>query len=186
MKLLKYAIPLAVAVACLAAPVLASAEPYIPPGNPAASQYTEAFPTSGGNVRVGSSNGAGGGGSGESPRQALGAKTAKALESAGVEGEVVAALATEAAAPAGAGKHSSSGGGKGSKNRSGGAAGSGSSGSGGSGTEQGSSGLGEVASHATFSGSGGMGVFLPLVLLGALAWAVAYAWRRRRQAAPGA
>jgi hypothetical protein len=48
----------------------------------------------------------------------------------------------------------------------------------------GSSGLGEILRQATGSTSSGeMGLLLPLLILGALAWSVAYALGRRRHGA---
>ena len=190
MKLLKNAIALAALVASLAVPALATAGPFIPPGNSAATQYTETFPTSGGNVEVNRPHRRW---RGRSPSKVLGPKTAHALESQGNEGAAVAALATESAG-SGVGSAAAaiptvvaqglakrSGGGQ-----SGGAGGSGGNGggSGGAAANQqpaGSSGLGQVVSHATFSTSGEMGIFLPLALLAALVWALAYTWRRRQQ-----
>jgi hypothetical protein len=215
MRTPRTAIAIAALLASLALPSLALAAPYIPPGNPAASQYTETFPSSGGNVEVNSSIGD----HGRSPQKALGHHTAKALEEAGPEGAALAGIAAETAAPGGsaegAGGEGSGPGGKGSKSggdghhgsKSGGAAGTGGSGNGGGsgGGGAGSSGggtgtpagagatagsqpgggsaVGQVVSHATLSSSGATGVFLPLALVAALVWAVAYAVRRRRQVA---
>lgn len=201
----KTAIAIAAACVALSFPALAGAAPYIPPGNSAATQYTETFPSSGGNVEV---NGpiAGGGGS---PQKALGKKTAKALDEAGPEGEQVAQLAAEAAPEEAAPSEASSGGGKDSgsgsdgkkQDQQGGNAAGGGKGSGGNGggstgggaakpsagdsnlaATSGESAAGQVASYATLSSSGSMGIFLPLILLAALAWAIFYAWRRHQRA----
>jgi len=199
----KTAIAITAACVALSFPALAGAAPYIPPGNSAATQYTETFPSSGGNVEVNGSIAGGGG----SPQKALGKKTAEALDSAGPEGEQVAQLAAEAApeeaAPgeeaSGAGKDSGSHGKK--QDQGGNAAGGGKEGGNGGGPSgegggnakpsAGNSGLdatsgesaaGQVASSATLSSSGSMGIFLPLILLAALAWAIFYAWRRHQRA----
>jgi hypothetical protein len=188
--------------AILALPSGAAAGTVVPPGNSAATQYTETFPTTGGNAEVNSSIDGGGSsskGGGRSPKDVLGSDTARHLEEQGQEGQAVATLATEAApetateggGSSGSDKGDASGGGGSSKGGSGpdvsvGAAQA----VGGSGptidTPQGSSGLSEVFSHATGSSSGEMGIFLPLVLLAAPLFALIYAWRRRQpgQAAP--
>jgi hypothetical protein len=183
--------------AILALPAVATAESVVPPGNSAATQYTETFPTTGGNAKVNSSIGAGGGGGsshssgggGHSPAKALGSETAHQLEAHGQEGHTVAALATESAATR-AGEATVPG--------DNGASGQGGHGAGSGGAEaanggslsseagSGSSGFSQVLSHATGSGSGDMGIFLPLLLLAAPLCALAYAWRRRHpgRAAP--
>ena len=201
MRMPKTAIAIAALCVALSLPVLAGAAPYIPPGNSAATQYTETFPSSGGNVEVNGSIAGGGG----SPQKALGKKTAEALNEAGPEGEQVAELAAEAAPEetvasdeSGAGKQ---GDGKGEssgdqgkkkddKGENAGGVGGNGGGPGDGATSPGQSGIdssvsgdsaaGQVASYATLSSSGSMGIFLPLVLLAALAWAVFYVWRRRR------
>ena len=214
MKSPKTAIAIAALLASLALPSLGDAAPYIPPGNSAATQYTETFPSSGGSVEVNGSIGSRGG----SPAKALGHHTAKRLESAGPEGAALAALATETAARApadeapstaveGEDKRPSKGGTEHGKNghsgvANGGAGKGGGTGNGGGATPAGgrpetrtgkaslgpsghaapggSSALEQVVSHATLSSAGATGIFLPLVLLGALVWAVAYAVLRRR------
>lgn len=179
-------------------PSVAAAETVVPPGNSAATQYTETFPTPGGNAEVNSSINGGGGSSGggkRSPKKVLGSETANQLESHGEEGQAVAELATESAPET---EETSGGGGAG---KSGGSNGGGRAGKAGlsgnrvvaggaqtlpSGTAlaaetpQGSSGFSEVLSHATGSSSGEMGIFLPLVLLAVPLCALLYAWRRRQ------
>ena len=184
-----------------ALPSVAAAESVVPPGNSAATQYTETFPTTGGNAEVnGSINGGGNSpkGGGRSPSKVLGSHTANQLESHGQEGRTVATLATESA-PEGGGEGGGVGGGSGKGGGSnGGQAAKGGSGSGApsggsvggaqavsgstlsAAAPAGSSGLSEVLSHATGSSSGEMGIFLPLVLLAAPLCALAYAWRRRQ------
>jgi hypothetical protein len=187
--LLRMAIGAAAMSAVFALPPLAAAESVVPPGNSAATQYTETFPTTGGNAEVnGSIDGSGLShrGGGRSPEKVLGSHTAHELESQGEEGRTVAGLATESApVTAGDGGDGKSGDanrdkGSGAGNGSGGSA----NGNGTGGTPvaapEGSSGLSEVLGHATGSSSGEMGIFLPLLLLAAPLWALAYAWRRRQ------
>lgn len=196
---LKTAIAVTALVASIAVPSLASAETVVPPGNSAATQYTETFPTTGGNAEVNSSLGGGGNekGGGRSADEVLGSRTANTLEAQGPEGQAVAELATESApAPApetsqGGSGGSSGGGGAGKAGKGGGNAAQGG-GSGSAGVQakpapslaeqasSGSSGLDEVFSQAFGSSSGTMGIFLPLVLVLALVWAIAYVWRRRQ------
>lgn len=190
MNVLKPTIAMATLVAALALPALAGAESVVPPGNSAATQYTETFPSAGGNVEA--NHGIGGGGS--PAKHHLSPGTTHALESQGEDGRAVAALAGESPTTTTGGSGSSGGGGHGSKEARGG--GSGSSGSGGgpsgggggggsSGSSAagpaGSSGVGHVLSSATLSSSGETGIFLPLVLLAALFGSIVYAWRRRQQ-----
>jgi hypothetical protein len=171
MSPLKSAIGVTSVLAALVLPAFASAETVVvPPGNSAATQYTETFPSSRGNVDV--SGGRAGGGS---PTKALGRRTAHALESHGEDGAAVAALAAEP--PTAKARHHrrhrrSAAGGNGSG---GGVSGNSPAG----GEASGSSGLGQVLSSATLSSSGEMGIFLPLVLIAALAGSLAYAWRRQ-------
>jgi hypothetical protein len=202
----RMAIGAAAVFAFTAVPEAAGAETVVPPGNSAATQYTETFPTPSGNAEVNSpiSGGGRGGhhpsnGGGRSPEKVLGSDTAHQLEEHGQDGQSVATLATEAAP-----QTTGEGGGSGGSGTDGGATGKGAKGSGGSGSEKGapsigsgngaptttdtalevsapagSSGLSEVLSHATGSSSGEMGIFLPLVLLAVPLCALLYAWRRR-------
>ncbi|MGB7685268.1 MAG: hypothetical protein WBL45_05740 [Solirubrobacterales bacterium] len=200
--LLRMTIGAAAVFAILALPSVAAAGTVVPPGNSAATQYTETFPTTGGNAEVNSSIGGGGDsqkGGGRSPKDVLGSDTARHLEEQGPAGETVATLATEAAPGSGSGSGGSDGSGK-DGDASGGGGGSKGSGQdvavgdaqavagGGPAVDApaGSSGLSEVFSHATGSSSGEMGIFLPLVLLAAPVLALIYAWRRREpgRAAP--
>jgi hypothetical protein len=202
--MLRMAIGTAATLAFLAVPALATAGPVVPPGNSAATQYTETFPTLGGNAEVNSSIGGGGSSSSHghrSPSSVLGSHTAGELEAHGQEGHTIATLATEAAPATAADGGNTKGAGGSNVNGSGGQGGKGSPGNGGSGGEgaasrlsgaepvtgsDGSSGLSEVLGHATGSSSGEMGVFLPLMLLAVPLLALAYAWRRRHpgRAAP--
>jgi hypothetical protein len=213
MKKLKTAIAVTVFVALTAIPSQAVAENIVPPGNSAATQYTEVFPTAGGNAAI--KNGSIGGGEKHSPDKTLGHSTTKTLEEHGSEGRAVVELASEGApapSPAAEGGESSASGGSansGSGEKSNGAAaGGGSSGQGGGGSGNGgahggakggggqtasipaataagtqvsgASGPSAILAQATGSSSGTMGIFLPLLLVLALAWAVAYSWRQRQ------
>jgi len=197
MNLLRTAIGMAAMVASLALPPLASADSVVPPGNSAATQYTETFPTTGGNAEVNSGIGAGGGG-GRSPAKVLGPRTAHKLEDFGQEGSAVAALAAEAAPTVAPSESSGGNSGNGGGNSGGHKSASpnpkdATIGTGGAvnpspalDASNGSSGFGEVLSQATGSSSGEIGILLPLVLLLTLFGAIAYAWRQQQpgKAAP--
>ncbi len=197
---------LAATIAIFALPTAAQAEYLIPPGNSAATQYTEAVPTAGGPKATNPSKHGGN----KSPKQVLGNHNAKKLDAQGPEGqaaaEVAAATAPVAISGGGEGGGGSAAAGHASPGKA--ASGSGSSGSGSNGSgspgheasgdtpespgggeatlvsEQipnGSSGLGEVLGQATGSSSGQLGLLLPLIVLATIAWSVAYLVRRRRQ-----
>jgi hypothetical protein len=190
------------AIALFAIPASAHAEYLIPPGNSAATQYTEAVPTAGGPKATDPSRH----GKGQSPSKVLGDQNAKKLNQQGPEGRAAAEVAAETApgavAPAGDGSTPQASGHSGSQpqanggNSSGGNGQTGGAPSGnGSGRPaattatlasqqipDGSSGLGEVLGQATGSSdSGQLGLLLPLIVLAAIAWSVAYVLRRRRQ-----
>jgi hypothetical protein len=186
--------------AALVLPAYAAAEYLVPEGNSAVNQYTEGYPTAGG--EKGSDSGK------ETekvkPGKTIGAGNAKKLEDKGPEGTAVAEVAAETAPPdvtvpndssgnqSGQGKGNGKGDkngqqGDGAKNQQGDdnggeseegsaavPAGSDNSGSG-------SSGLGELVSAATGTESGHLGMLLPLVILAAIAWAFAFAWRQRKR-----
>jgi hypothetical protein len=157
----------------------AAAAAPVPPGNPAATQYTEAFPTAGGQQDAEQ----GRGGKGRHPKQVLGKEKAQRLESQGPAGRATAALAAETA-PVGIASESGAGG---NGHASGGVDGSGTPHSGGGKSGQpagGSSGIGEVASQATGSSlSDGTDLLLPLAILGTVAWLLVYLLRRRQRPA---
>lgn len=200
MKIRTTGIGFAVALA-LALPAAApgAEESVVPPENSAATQYTEALPTAGGDKE------AGGGSKKPSPAKVLGARNAKQLESHGQDGREVARVVAETApetsvassgAPATKSPQTSSGdtsqgGGKGAPHE----------------PQQskadrsphheaaapeprtptalpsGSSGFGEVIAEATgSSSSGGLGMLLPLAIVGAIAWSLSFLWRQRRPA----
>lgn len=181
--------------ALLALPASAPAASLVPPGNSAANQYTETFPTTGGNAE---SKGKGKVTAG----QVLGAGNAKKLDSQGKQGReaaaVVAATAPPPLAPSsdgGGGKGSPDGGtAAGAKGDSGQAAGGEATSTGGTGSAadpdaaaddtSGSSGLSEVLGQATGStSSGGTGLLLPLIVLASVIWALAFFLRRKRRTA---
>jgi len=195
-----------VAALLFVAPAGAASEAIVPPGNSAAAQYTEAFPTASGERDTDREQ------KKRSPQKVLGEKSSKQLQEKGPEGKAVADLVAETspapdstasvevespAQPRDEGGDSGKSGGdsgqasQGDGNDSGGAAGSGggkSNGGGGPSSaapagsgSSGSSGVGEVVGQATGASSGELGLFLPLILLGGLLWAVLFAWRRRQQ-----
>ncbi|MFT3865050.1 MAG: hypothetical protein QM729_12315 [Solirubrobacterales bacterium] len=156
----------------LIAPAAATAaSKTVPPGHSGASQYTETVPTAGGEKTTntvhggtlgGGGDGKGGGGSTSSPTLVLGAENAKRLEKLGPEGKAAARLA----AAGGTSAHKSGGTG----HHGDGAAGSG-----------GSSPLKQVAGELTgTSGSSGMGLLLPLLILATAMVAFGFVLSRRR------
>lgn len=181
----------------------AAAEEIVPPGNSAATQYTEAYPTAGGEKDALKGKGKG---EGNAQKKVLGKDNVKKLQEHGETGEDVAELAAETApAPIETGTETSTApaeprddDGDGRDN---GAAGSNGNGGGGAPAPrkqaqpepvntvdnvvvvdqpEGSSAVGQIASQALGApSSGNLGLLLPLALLGALIWAVLY--RRRDQ-----
>ena len=169
----------AAAVALLLLPCGAAAAP-VPPGNPAATQYTEAFPTAGGQQDA--ENGKGG--KGRQPNQVLGKRNAQQLESQGEVGKAAAALATETAPVGVAGSGAGAGEGKQGTSRGKSHSGGGSGASAESAGSGGDSALGEVGSQATGSSfSDGIDLLLPLAILGTVVWLLAYLLRRRQRPA---
>lgn len=191
----------AATIAIFAVPSAAQAEYLIPPGNSAATQYTEAVPTAGGPKATNPSKHGGT----KSPKQVLGSSNAKKLDAQGPEGRAAAEVAAATAPVMAPGGGESNPPAPGHTSAGKAANGSGSGGSGSSGdsspnhsgdtpgsaagqeatraSEQipsGSSGLGEVLGQATGSSSGQLGLLLPLIVLGTIAWSVAYVARRRR------
>jgi len=189
-----------VAIALLATPAaaIAAEEAVVPPGNSAAAQYTEAFPTSGGDKKTDQAP------HHRSPIKVLGSQNAKKLESQGSEGKAAAEAAaatapTSVAPPPPASKPPTQGNGGGGSNAGDGAGhGNNSSGDGGAASQKtsdtasaaravhpstpaGSSGLGAAVGQATGLTSDGSGPLLPLVILATVFWSLAYLWRQRRQ-----
>jgi hypothetical protein len=214
MKLLRIAIGMAALVACGALSPIVVANPVVPPGNSAATQYTETFPTSHGAADMNKEID----GSEIPPSKVLGSDKAKKLESKGADGKAVAEI-TAATAPVQVepevdttaseqppAKSPDEPGGKDQSDRhaaaGGGGGGGHSGGSGGGGGKpaasatappaqsaslaveptSGSSGLGQVLEEATGSSSGQLGLLLPLLIVGTIAWSFNYAWRQRRAA----
>ncbi|HEX5927932.1 MAG TPA: hypothetical protein VFY48_00910 [Solirubrobacterales bacterium] len=177
-------------------PAGAGAASLVPPGNSAANQYTETFPTTGGNAEA---EGKGKGKGKATPGDVLGAGNSKKLDSKGKQGRETAAVVAATAPPpvtgsaAGAGNGSDDSGAAGAGGSGGGQTAAGGSAGGGPGSAtsevtvadaEGSSGVGEVLGQATgSSSSGGIGLLLPLVVLGSVIWALAFFLRRRRRTA---
>ncbi len=186
MRKLKLGFGLAAAIAAL--PSVATAQTVIPPGNSAVNQYTQTYPTAGGNAPA---RGRGG----RSPAKVLGARNAHRLDAMGPQGRAAAALAaatapisttTAAGGASGGSAGEGRGGGRAKGARHGGAAGHGSIGGGGSGSESGgpggSSGFNQILGQATGSSSSGqMGLLLPLAIVAAVLWSLVYLWRQRRR-----
>lgn len=191
---------LSTAITIAVLPASAVAAPYIPPGNSAATQYTEAVPTAGGPTAAGKSKQ----GKNKSPNKVLGAQNTERLDAHGPQGHAAAEVAAETAPstietpaavnPEPAPKHrqpESNAGGQGSQGTKsdGGATPAPKAG----GVEispqsaatagGGSSGLGEVVSQATGSSSGQLGLLLPLLIVGVIAWSIAYLLRQRKRPA---
>lgn len=179
---------LATAIVVAALPAGAAAEYFVPPGNSAATQYTETLPTAGGHrdsEKTGKGN--------RSPVDVLGKRNAQRLRQQGAEGrqvaEVVAATApaTEAEAEAQPAPPVERGGDDGpsdeprtSDGREPDEAATGAA-RGGPGPS-GSSGLQEVLAQATgVSSSGQLGPLLPLAIVAAAAWALAFLLRKRNR-----
>ena len=168
----------------------------MPPENSAATQYTEAVPTAGGDKP------SGGKGRKPTPAKVLGGRNAHRLESKGKEGREVARVVAETApavtATAPAARQAGGGEATNGKQKGGGGNDSGQGGNVRPDTgspaattkvlvarklPSGSSGLGEVLAEATgSSSSSGLGLLLPLAILAALAWALAFLWRQRQLA----
>lgn len=171
---------LALAILLLAAPSAAGAAAVIPPGNSAATQYTEALPTAGGPKGTSPTEKQG---RRRPPSEVLGARTTRRLQSRGAEGQAVAEVAAETA-PTSLRRSSVHSGEKpkGSDHPGGRRADSGGSAPQPARKEtSGSSGLSEVAAHATgSSNSGQLGFLLPLLIVATLVWASIY-WTRQRK-----
>lgn len=185
----------------LALPANVAVASYVPPGNSAATQYTEALPTAGGPKATGESKR----GKGRAPSKVLGKRNAQRLDSQGPEGQATAEVAAETAPPqidAGGGARpraaqaggGASGqaidGGSSSEHRDAGGVSNGSSAAPGTAkssppqSSTGSSGLGEVVGQATgASSSNPLGLLLPLLIVAVLIWSVVYFLRHRRHPA---
>lgn len=207
MKALKFrlfAYSLALATTLATPTAAAAAEGVVPPSNGGANQYTETYPTGGGNKNALTE------GDDIAPGKVIGDRNAEKLEERGEEGEEVAELAaetspaTEVVVPQGGGSGGDSGTGGGDATAVGAKGGGGDSG-GATGDPakrqqaqpgaangvavpantdvQGSGGFGEVISQIFGTSGSGMGALLPLLMLGAIAWAFLFAARQRRRVA---
>ncbi len=154
------------AVAILALPSAASAEHVVPPGNSAANQYTETFPTAKGQATTKQR----GKTRDRSPRQVLGSTNARRLQSEGPEGQELATVVATTAPPPKQGASPTGAAPRGDGFRA---------------DVDSSSALSEIVRQVSGSSeeSGGMGIALPLLILAALVGFALYAWRRRRLAA---
>jgi hypothetical protein len=165
---------LTASIAALALPALAGAEYLVPPGNSAATQYTESVPTAGGHRDAEKESQQ----KSRTPSQVLGSRTSKQLEAQGEAGREVAEFAAETAPETqGAAPVPSEGGAigtqqaeKGDEKKGGSIPGQGPPGS----SPSGSGGVGEVIGQATGGSSGELGLPFPLALVATIAWAVAY------------
>jgi hypothetical protein len=187
----KLLLPAAIAIAAVALPATAVAEPIVPPENSAATQYTEAIPTGGGQKDAGKS----GNGKKRTPSSVLGSQKTKKLNAQGPQGHAAAEVAAETAPPpveatseAAAGPAPKSGEPAPAPSHSA-ARGEPKAHAGNATSERaprldasgGSSGLGEVLAQATGASSGGeLGLLLPLLLLTTLIWALLYGLRQKR------
>lgn len=185
MKLLKPGLPVLAAALVLALPSAALAASVVPPDNPAATQYTEAVPSSHGPTDAEHSKGH------KRPDQTLGERNAKRLESEGQDGRETARIAAETAPDTVAAQAKGGGAADSAPN---GGSGTGASQKGGraegevppnaSAAGDGGSGPGRVLGQATgLDTSEGTGLLLPLAVVAILAWGSAYALRRRKRAA---
>jgi hypothetical protein len=170
---------LALTTLALAVSGSAGAATVVPPGNSAATQYTEALPTAGGPKGTDRTQEQG---RKRPPREVLGAHKTQRLQAQGAEGRAVAEVVAETA-PTSLSRSSVDSGGKktqGSGHREVHRADSGGSSPRPVGNN-GSPPLGEVAAQATgSSNSGQMGFLLPLLIVATLAWASIY-WLRQRK-----
>lgn len=154
---MRLGIGLVAALGLASFPSAAATQPVIPPGNSAVNQYTEPFPTPGGSAVTTEEEG-------RSPAQALGTRNARQLERLGSDGRAAAALAA-ATAPVQVGTEGKPDSKSVEADEPGG-----------------SSALSEIVSQATGSSfSGGMGLLLLLVIVGAVAGSLIFLWRQKRQ-----
>lgn len=185
----------AILLLAASSPANAAEAPLVPPGNSAVNQYTESFPTASGDRDA---HGRDRNRDDRSPKKILGDKNAKELQERGPAGRAAAELAAATAPsavevdiervdPPASSPNGNEGGGAGGAG--GGNAGGASNGGGGAqqataipaaaiADAEGSSGLGTVLAKATGSSAGGMGLFLPLLILATTLWAGAYLARR--------
>ena len=186
-------LPAAIAIAALFASPTAAVgleEAVVPPSNSAATQYTETFPTSGGDKKTDQKP------THRSPTKVLGKHNVQKLQKHGAEGQAAAETAAATAPssiatsqPAPAPSTQSSAGASGNDNGGASAPQVQANTKGGDQTVRpsapqpaGSSGIGAAIGQATgLSSSGQSGPLLPLAILTAALWSLAYLWRQRRQ-----
>lgn len=166
-KALKTGIGLAVAIAIFALPGAAGAQRVVPPGNSAVTQYTQTFPTGGGNSAARHRGH-------RSPAKVLGAATARRMQATGPTGSAAANLAAATAPGA------TRAGGPNATQATPGALPRAPHGA----MPAGSSGLRKVLAQATGSSdSGELGLLLPLLILAAVSGSAVYFWRHRHRTA---
>lgn len=204
MKIFKTRLALSAAVLAVMAigPGAAAAnDEVIPPGNSAATQYTEAIPTPGGDKKTDEAA------HHRSPVKVLGDSNTRKLQQQGPDGQAAAETAAATApvpvateTPAAPPSEESQG-----ENAAGGGSGNGGGKGDGDGSDQagqthqqspgsvrvsptaaelagGSSGIGSAIEQATgLSTSGQSGILLPLVILATIFFSLAYLWRQRRR-----
>jgi hypothetical protein len=201
------AIALLAALALLAVPAAAMAEYLVPEGNSAVTQYTEGFPTGGGEKKTEGSKHV-------TPNKAIGASNVKKLKQQGADGAAVAEVAAETAPVDVPATAPTSGGGEGQAQQGEGKDhGKAQHAQGGQKDEKpqqqndsrqgdesaaavppaqggdgpsGSSGAGEVLGAATGASSGSIGLLLPLAIAAAVVWGLIFLWRRRQPSTPAA
>lgn len=197
MNFMKTAIGIASLLAFAALSPVAVAGTVVPPGNSAATQYTETFPTSGGEADVNKEIDA----SNLEPSKVLGKHKTQALENQGNDGKQVAIITAvtgpRSVAPeptaeeTDQGSHhakpkptpSHGGGDPAHQSQTNSGAGTGEGPSDPTVTvaqPSGSSGLGEVLGQATGANSGQLGLLLPLIIIGTVVASLTYGWRQRR------
>jgi cobalamin biosynthesis Mg chelatase CobN len=199
MKMLKTRLALSATgiVALFATPAAAAGveEAVVPPSNSAATQYTETFPTSGGDKKTDKNPNQ------QSPSKVIGSHNTRKLEQHGPEGQA-AAEAAAATAPStvetgpttttspdqGASKNSKGGSGSSNTGNRTGAAAIGQATAVDNGVPpptaqpSGSSGIGSAIEQATgLSTSGQSGALLPLVIVATILCSIAYLWRQRQR-----
>lgn len=203
MKLMRTAIGIASLVAFAALSPVATAATVVPPGNSAATQYTETFPTSNGEADVNKEIDA----SNLNPSKVLGKDKTRALENQGSDGKQVAIITAVTAphpvAEEPVGEETDQGSqdkkqvpakGQGNGGNGGGNQGRQPQSNSGGRTEvpadtsvtvaqpSGSSGIGEIVGQATGANSGQLGLLLPLIIIGTVVVSLTYGWRQRRAA----
>jgi hypothetical protein len=164
-----------VALAAIALPDGAAAETLVPPDNSAVDQYTETYPTAGGDTDTRADGGK------QTPARALDPGRVRRLRARGPAGAAVAAL-TVATAPSAVATGAARRGGTGEGGSSPAAKPGGASSRA---VAADSSGLGPLLGQATGLSGGARGALLLAALLAAALWALAYRWRSGRSSRSG-